>query len=195
VELGEVPAAASPLAERAGEVDRFHRGQLVHALLQHLPALPEAVRRAAARAWLDRPGQGFSGGEAAALAEEVLAILAHPELAPLFGSASRAEVPLTGVIGASVVGGLVDRLAVLDDRVLLADYKTNRRPPATEADTPVLYLRQLAAYRAVLRQIFPDRPVQCALIWTRAARVSILPDALLDLHAPPGAISRQERAP
>ena len=94
-----------------------------------------------------------------------------------------------------MVGGLVDRLAVLDDRVLLADYKTNRRPPATAADTPVLYLRQLAAYRAVLRQIFPDRAVQCALIWTRAARVSILPDALLDLHAPRGAISRQEGAP
>ena len=195
VELGEVPAAASPLAERAGGVDRFHRGQLVHALLQHLPGLPPAARPAAARTWLDRPGQGFAPGEAAALAEEVLAILAHPELAPLFGPASRAEVPLTGLIGASVVGGLVDRLAVLDDRVLLADYKTNRRPPATEADTPVLYLRQLAAYRAVLRQIFPDRPVQCALIWTRAARVSILPDALLDLHAPQGAISRQEGAP
>ncbi len=186
VELGEVPAAASPLAERAGGVDRFHRGQIVHALLQHLPALPPAIRPAAARAWLDRPGHNFSPGEAVELADEVLAILAHPELAPLFGPSSRAEVPLTGLIGASVVGGLVDRLAVLDDRVLLADYKTNRRPPATEADTPVLYLRQLAAYRAVLRQIFPDRPVQCALIWTQAARVSILPDALLDLHAPQG---------
>ena len=195
VELGEVPAATSPLAERAGGVDRFHRGQIVHALLQHLPALPVVARPAAARAWLDRPGQGFSGDEATALAEEVLAILAHPELAPLFGPASRAEVPLIGLIGDAVIGGLVDRLAVLDDRVLLADYKTNRRPPATEADTPVLYLRQLAAYRGVLRQIFPDRPVQCALIWTQAARVCVLPDALLDLHAPSGVISRQEGVP
>jgi ATP-dependent helicase/nuclease subunit A len=48
----------------------------------------------------------------------------------------------------------------------------------------VLYLRQLAAYRAVLRQIFPDRPVNCALVWTQAARVSMLPDALLDQHTP-----------
>jgi ATP-dependent helicase/nuclease subunit A len=186
VELGPVPAAASPLAEREGAVDRFHRGLLLHALLQHLPVLPPAARPAAARAWLDRPGQGLLPDEAASLAEEVLAILTHPELAPLFGPASRAEVPLTGLIGTAVVGGLVDRLAVLPDRVLLADYKTNRRPPATEADTPVLYLRQLAAYRAVLRQIFPDRPVRCALIWTQAARVSMLPDALLDAHAPRG---------
>jgi ATP-dependent helicase/nuclease subunit A len=187
VELGPVPAAASPLAEREGSVGRFHRGLLLHTLLQHLPALPPAAHPEAARAWLDRPGNNLPPGEAASLAEEVLAILAHPELAPLFGPASRAEVPLTGLIGTAVVGGLVDRLAVLDDRVLLADYKTNRRPPATEADTPVLYLRQLAAYRAVLRQIFPDRPVQCALVWTQAARVSILPDALLDSHAPKAA--------
>jgi ATP-dependent helicase/nuclease subunit A len=184
VDLGPVPAAASPRAERAGAVDRFRRGSILHALLQHLPALPAAARPEAARKWLDRPGHDLPTGEAALLAREVLAILDHPDLAPLFGPTSRAEVPLTGLIGASVIGGLVDRLAVLDDRVLLADYKTNRRPPETEADTPVLYLRQLAAYRAVLRQIFPDRPVQCALVWTQAARVSILPDALLDSHAP-----------
>ena len=182
-ELGLVPAAASPLAER-GAVDRFHRGQVLHALLQHLPDLPPHARPAAARAWLERPGHKLPAGEAAALAEEVLAILEHPELAPLFGPGSRAEVPLTGLVGNAVVGGLIDRLVVLDDRVLLADYKTNRRPPERDADTPVLYLRQIAAYRAVLRQIFPDRPVRCALIWTQAARVSMLADALLDSHAP-----------
>jgi ATP-dependent helicase/nuclease subunit A len=184
VELGAVPATASPLARRTGGVDRFHRGQILHALMQHLPSLPPASRPAAARKWLDRPGHGLSPGEAATLADETLAILAHPELAPLFGPASRAEVPLTGLVGNAIIGGLVDRLVVLDDRVLLADYKTNRQPPRTDADTPVLYLRQFAAYRAVLHQIFPDRPVQCALVWTQAARVSILPDALLDAHAP-----------
>ena len=184
VELGPVPAAASPLADRDATVNRFRRGLVLHSLLQHLPALPRAHRPAAARAWLDRPGHGLPPTETAALADEVLAILDHPQLAPLFGPTSRAEVPLTGMIGNAVVGGLVDRLAVLDDRVLLIDYKTNRRPPASEAETPVLYLRQFAAYRAVLRQIFPDRPVQCALVWTQAARVSILPDALLDSHTP-----------
>jgi ATP-dependent helicase/nuclease subunit A len=78
----------------------------------------------------------------------------------------------------------VDRLAVLDDRVLIADFKTNREPPEDVGATPVLYLRQLAAYRAVLRAIFPDRPVQCALVWTQAARVSIVGDEFLDPHDP-----------
>ena len=183
VELGAVPAAASPLAERDTAGNRFRRGQLIHALLQHLPGLPAEDRAAAAETWLDRPGHGLMTGESAAIVREVLAILAHPELAPLFGPGSRSEVPLTGVVKDGVVGGLVDRLAVLPDRVLVADFKTNRRPPARVDDTPVMYLRQMASYRSVLRAIFPDRPVRCALIWTREARVAMLPDELLDRSA------------
>jgi ATP-dependent helicase/nuclease subunit A len=83
-----------------------------------------------------------------------------------------------------VIGGLIDRLAVLPDRVLIADFKTNRRPPSRIEETPVLYLRQMAAYRAVLRDIFPGRSIACALVWTQAARVVMLPDELLESHAP-----------
>jgi ATP-dependent helicase/nuclease subunit A len=184
VALGTVPPAASPLSERDATGRRFLRGKLIHSLLQHLPSLPAAEWRAAALAWLDRPGHGLARGAASVIAEETLAILSHPALGPLFGPGSRAEVPLTGVVGGLVVGGLVDRLAVLDDRVLVADFKTNREPPADVAQTPVLYLRQLAAYRAVLRAIFPDRAVQCALVWTQAARVSIVADEFLDPHDP-----------
>lgn len=99
----------------------------------------------------------------------------------MFAPGSRAEVPLTGLVGGAVVGGLVDRLAVLDHRVLVADYKTNRRPPTRIEDTPMLYRRQMAAYRAVLREIFPSRAIVCALVWTQTAQVVILPDELLDL--------------
>ena len=164
-------------------------GQLVHALLQHLPDLPPAAREAAARRYLARPGLGVAAGEEQRLVAEVLAILAHPDLAPLFGPGARAEVPLTGLVtgadGAQrVVGGMVDRLAVLPGRVLVADYKTNRAPPAAAAEVPVTYLRQMAAYRAVLRGAFPAHAVECALVWTVGGRVMPLPDSLLDLHLP-----------
>ena len=147
-------------------------------------ALPVANRRQAAVRFLDKPGHGLPVGEAERVADEVLAVLAHPELAPLFGPGSRAEVPLTGVVGNVVVGGLVDRLVVLADRVLVGDFKTNRRPPERVETTPVMYLRQMASYRAVLQAIFPNLPVRCALIWTREARVSVLPDEMLDRHDP-----------
>jgi ATP-dependent helicase/nuclease subunit A len=191
VELGPVPPTATPLARRGTARNRFRRGTLLHALLQYLPDVPAGQREAAALAWLDRPGNELAAGEAEALAHEIMALLEHPQLAPLFGPGSRAEVPLTGVVEGVVIGGLVDRLAVLDDRVIIADYKTNRRPPAGIADTPVLYLRQMAAYRSVLRRIFPDRDVQCALVWTQASQVVMLPDDLLDLAVVPPNLNRK----
>jgi len=181
VEFGPVPASASPLARIEQGADRFQRGNLIHGLLQHLPALPEAEWHPAAMRFLRRAGPEIP---ADTIADEVMAILRHPALAPLFGPGSRAEVPLTGVVGDVVVGGLIDRLVVLPERVLLADFKTNRRPPPTVEATPVAYLRQMASYRAVLRSIFPDRPVSCALIWTREAQVVVLPDRLLDPREP-----------
>jgi ATP-dependent helicase/nuclease subunit A len=183
-ELGPVPAAASPLTGRAAEAARRGRGRLIHALLQHLPALPERERAAAARRYLAGRGLGLSAEEARAIAADVLGVLAHPALAPLFGPAGRAEVPLTGVVAGRVVGGLVDRLAVLPGEVLIADYKTGRAPPATAAGVPVLYLRQMAAYRAVLAAIHPDRPVRCLLVWTAGPAVMELAPAALDRHAP-----------
>ncbi|HVB66472.1 MAG TPA: UvrD-helicase domain-containing protein, partial [Acetobacteraceae bacterium] len=186
VDFGPVPPALSPLAARG--VGALRRGRLLHALLQHLPNLPAAQRAAAARAWLARAGTGLSGAAAAELADQVLAILRHPTLQPLFGPDSRAEVPLSGVIGGMVIGGLVDRLAVLANEVLVADYKTNRRPPADAARTPVAYLRQMAAYRAVLREALPGRPVRGFMVWTESGEVMELPAALLDAHAP-GAVA------
>jgi ATP-dependent helicase/nuclease subunit A len=181
-ELGPVPQAASPLASRDLSGARFQRGQMAHALLQHLPTLPRAERRASALHWLTRPGSAIADPQT--LADQVMAVLDHPELAPLFGPEGRAEVPLTGLVGGIVVGGLVDRLAVLPDRVLVADYKTNRTPPARAEDVPVLYLRQMAAYRDVLRGALPGRAVTCALVWTAVSQVMPLPDSLLDGHAP-----------
>jgi ATP-dependent helicase/nuclease subunit A len=192
-DLGPVPASASPLAARDASGQRFARGKLIHTLLQHLPALPVGAQVEAARQWLARPGHGLDQDTADSLAREVLQVLDHPELAPLFGPDGRAEVPLTGVIDGVVVSGLVDRLAVLPDRVLIADYKTNRAAPKRAEDIPVLYLRQLAAYRAVLRAIFPGRTVSCALVWTVSPAVMLVPDRLLDGHAP-GAQARMNDA-
>ena len=69
---------------------------------------------------------------------------------------------------------------VTPDRVLVLDYKTNRPPPAAPEQVAPLYLRQMAAYRAVLRQAFPGRAVDCVLVWTYGARLMPLPAELLD---------------
>ena len=182
--FGPVPRAASPLQARDDAGQRFVRGNLVHTLLQHLPDLPADAQEAAALEHLGRPGFALPWADMSALAAQVMGVLRHPDLSPLFGPGSRAEQPVAGLVGGTVVTGVVDRLAVLPDAVWLADYKTGREAPADVAATPVRYLRQVAAYRAVLRGVFPDRPIRCALVWTQSATAIMLPDDLLNSHAP-----------
>ncbi len=176
------PPVRSPLIAEDGL--RFRRGQLVHRLLQSLPDLPREARATAARRWLGRPGQGLTKEQEEALLKETLAILDDPALSALFGPGSRAEVPITGVVGAHVVSGQVDRLVALPERILVIDYKTNRPPPTTPERVAPLYLRQMSAYRAVLRKVYAGLPVECRLLWTDGPRQMALPDALLDRFTP-----------
>ncbi|MBV1837947.1 double-strand break repair helicase AddA [Acetobacter estunensis] len=189
VKLGERPASRSPLdlaalTPNAAREAAFRRGTLVHALLQFLPERPANDRTNIAYDWLRRRGNGLDDQEAMRLVARVLQVMDDPQLAPLFGTASRAEQRLAGVVGESVIVGQVDRMVVTDDAVLLCDFKTNRKPPVSVDRTPVLYLRQMAAYRALLHALHPTREIRCALVWTETPSVMWLPDALLDEYAP-----------
>jgi ATP-dependent helicase/nuclease subunit A len=176
---------------------RFGRGTLIHGLLQHLPELPAAERARAARSFLGRAGSGLDTEDAARIVDQCLGVLDHPALAAAFAPGSRAEAPLAGEVSGLVISGVIDRLAVSETEVIAIDFKTGRQPPAEVAKTPILYLRQMAAYRALLRAVFPDRPIRCALVWTETATVTMLPDDLLDTHQPgakaSSAVSSHER--
>ncbi len=184
-DLGPVPPARSPLASMK-QRGRFNRGLAMHALLQHLPDLPEADRAAAALSYAARLGHQLD--DPPAFASEALRVLQTPGLAALFGPGSRAEQPISGVVGGRIVSGQVDRLLVTPSRVIAADYKSGREPPASPAEVPVLYLRQMAAYAAVLRLLYPGRTVTCLLIWTDGPAVMDLPPDLLAAHATPAPV-------
>jgi ATP-dependent helicase/nuclease subunit A len=171
------------LSINADGANRFRRGRLIHALLQRLPELAAAARREAALQWLLR--QNIEAAIAAGLVNEAMAVIDHPDFAAAFGPMSRAEAPIIGrALGFDgIVRGVVDRLAVTPQAVLVVDFKTDRPAPAAIEDVGEAYLVQLAAYRAVLAAAFPGRPVQAALIWTEAPRLMPVAGALLDRFA------------
>jgi ATP-dependent helicase/nuclease subunit A len=164
--------------------DRFRRGLLVHRLLQSLPELPIEEREVAARRFLASPTHYLMLDEQDKLLREILAVLDHPEFAALFGPGSHAEVPVIGLIGGHALSGQIDRLVVTDERVLIVDYKTLRPPPAAEDDVAPIYLRQLAAYQGALQQIYPDREIRCALLWTEGPRLMPISPEILAGYLP-----------
>ena len=175
------PAVRSPFGE---DGERFRRGLILHTLLQTLPDLGAPARRPAAERFLARASHGLTPEQQAQIADETLAVLQTPEFAPLFGPGSLAEVPVVGLVNAQPISGQIDRLVVTDDAVMIVDYKSNRPPPEAVEAVPPVYLGQMAAYRAVLREIYPDRPVSAALLWTDGPRLMPLPTALLDRWTP-----------
>jgi len=68
--------------------------------------------------------------------------------------------------------------------VLIVDFKSVRPAPIKPEDVPALYLRQMATYRAALARIYPDRPVECALLWTDGPVLMPIAADLLDRHLP-----------
>jgi ATP-dependent helicase/nuclease subunit A len=171
-------------ASRAEREKARARGVLMHRLLQSLPDIAQAERAAAARRHLARNARDFTSVECETMAEAVCRLLDDPRFAELFLPGSRAEVPVVGRLpganGTIVVSGQVDRLVVTDDAVLLADYKTNRPAPQSIEEVPPAYLEQLALYRAVLEQLYPDKTIRAALVWTDVPDLMEMPAAMLD---------------
>ena len=176
---GAEPPVVSPLGTDAGV--RFRCGRIVHSLLQTLPDLTPDARRAAALRFVTRPAHELTADEQAKIVDETLAVLSAPESAFLFGPGSRAEVPLVGRVGDAVVSAQLDRIVVLEDSVGVVDFKTNRPPPSQAADVPDVYLKQMAVYRAALALVYPDKRIDCYLLWTDGARLMPLPPELLML--------------
>ncbi len=156
------------------------RGTIVHRLMQSLPDIPPERRKDAALKYLARQ-KNLTDAERDAIANQALTVLVDLRFAALFEPGSRAEVPMVGRLGDSPIpGGVVDRLVVTPAEVLIADYKTNHPAPRSLAEVPPAYLAQLAIYCAVLRQLYPDRPVRAALLWTDVPDLMEIPAASLD---------------
>ncbi len=160
------------------------RGILIHSLLERLAGLPSASRAASGKKLMAVLAPGLGTKEADNYLKEALQVLAHPDFAELFGPRSAAEITLAGPIhhNDKIIhfSGQIDRLAILDDRILIADYKTSRPPPETQAEIPTLYAAQMAAYRELLIPLYPDKTIICALLWTFDGRLMEVPSTLME---------------
>ena len=141
------------------------RGTAVHLLLEHLPAFAPQ----------DWPSAAASLIPDAALCSDTLheaqRLLQTPDLAWLFAPDSLAEAAFCAQIGSSLIHGSIDRLIIAPDRVTIVDFKSNTVVPKTADHVPEGILRQLGAYVAALQQVYPDRPVQPFILWTRNAQL------------------------
>jgi ATP-dependent helicase/nuclease subunit A len=178
---GEETGAEPPLPPQAAR-DAARRGSLIHALFERLPDVPEAERTDAARRWLARQAGDWPEPAREEMRAAAAGVLDHPDFAAIFSPAALAEVPLAATVGGVVVAGTADRLLIEDDRVIVIDFKTTRRPPASVDAIPAATLRQMAAYVAALEAIYPDREARAGVLYTHAPVLFVLDPGTLGLH-------------
>ena len=111
---------------------------------------------------------------------ETQAVLSTPELAWIFAADTLAEVTVSGQIKGKDVMGLIDRLIVTERKITVVDYKTNLTVPEVPEQTPEAILRQMGAYAALLREIYPGREIETGILWTRTATYMTLPHLLVN---------------
>ena len=167
-----VPSLLEESAKQPHQNPR-QRGTAIHRLLQVLPDMKDEERWGIAENYLKSTLPDYSIDAHNSLLKSIRTTLNSSNLAPYLNPAnSRAEVSILGKIelasGPRPVSGTIDRLAVLDDEVMLIDYKTSARAPDHVSEVSPDYLTQMALYRALVTKLYPNKKVNTALVWTHA---------------------------
>ena len=157
--------------EAATPINPYRRGELMHKLLQYLPETDPQQRCSLIDAFLAENAAEMSIGQRNKIRDELLSLLKNEDFAMIFGSASKAEVPVMGQVGDRIISGQIDRLVVAEDKVMIIDFKTNRPAAQTAADVPTTYRRQLDAYAELVAKIYPYKKICKYILWTNTARL------------------------
>jgi len=153
------------------------RGRLMHLLLEHLPGLAGPRRAMQAAALVAGSDDAALLQDSGALIQEAMAILDAPSLAPVFGANAMAEVSVTAPWPGRALRlhGTIDRLVITPEAMLVVDFKTNQRVPDGATAIPEGLLRQMGAYFVMLRQVYPETPIEMAILWTSTAQLMPVP--------------------
>ncbi|MHC1547343.1 double-strand break repair helicase AddA [Phyllobacterium sp. K27] len=171
----------SPVLVTDGKNPSFaiRRGTVIHALLQTLPDIPDEQRMQAAQRYLSRAAYDWEPEEIEKALNSVFDVLNSADFAPVFAEGSLAEVAIMGTLHIRskdhAVSGVIDRLAVSENRVVIVDYKTNRPPPQDMSKVPDAYIAQLALYRKLLEPLYPGKTVEAALLFTEGPYLINIP--------------------
>jgi ATP-dependent helicase/nuclease subunit A len=167
-------------SELPGEVDGRQRGNAIHLMLERLsrpdgPTPARALDELASA--LDRE---VDDPELLAWWQEAQAVHAEPRFAPLFDPShyERAynEVPIQYRQDTRLVYGIIDRLVITGEGVLLIDYKTHRSASADTLTALALdYREQMRLYAQGVAALWPKHRVRSCLLFTTCKALVEMP--------------------
>ena len=162
----------------------LEKGNVTHRLLEILPELDENEKKRVAENHINHCGANWKEAQRQSVFEDVFAILENELFAGIYGENSKAEIAVTGKLDTSrgnlLISGQIDRLVIGEGTVTIIDYKTNMKVPRNETEVSDNYLGQMALYREMVQQIFPDKTVHCSFLWTQTPELMPISNSFLD---------------
>jgi ATP-dependent helicase/nuclease subunit A len=100
----------------------------------------------------------------------------HPDFAQLFDprhyQQAMNEVPVQFMEDGQLIYGIIDRVVIQDDAVLVIDYKTHQ--PAHENQLAALteeYREQMRLYTRAAELLWPDKTIKAGLLFTHNSQL------------------------
>ena len=147
----------------------YKRGTAIHKLLEYITKVDENLRYDAIITFLKKELPLFSNEEYEKIALEVSNLC--KKFPDLFSKEAMSEVPIVGKIDGYIISSKIDKLIVKDDKVIIVDYKTNRKTPQNLEEVPNLYISQLSAYKKLVEAIYPNKKIITYLLWTNTCNL------------------------
>ena len=158
------------------DADGRERGIAIHLMLDHVTRSPQASHGKLLVDIANRLQRDPNDSELCDWWQEARGIVSHPAFAQLFDAAhftqAYNEAPVQYLDGTRMVYGVIDRLVVTAERVLVIDYKTHRQADASNMALLVDdYRAQLACYATAAERLWPGRAVRAGLLFTACAEL------------------------
>jgi ATP-dependent helicase/nuclease subunit A len=127
-----------------------------------------------ARPILENESLADDGENLDGIIDEAVKVLQKPDLSFLFGPDTFAEVSISALLPECdnrLMNGIIDRLIIANDEIIIVDYKTNRHVPSIEDEVPEGLMRQMGAYASAITQMYPLQRVRPYILWTSTSEL------------------------
>ena len=149
-------------------------GNCMHRLIEILPNIDKSQRVEIATNVLKQMLMNEFDSLSNQIIADVIKILDDEKFSKIFAPNGRSEVDVTGIVKGKhntsfEITGRIDRLIVSENEVQIIDFKTTQQPPDKVEHVQREYVLQLGIYHQLLKSLYPNHQIKCALLWTHNA--------------------------
>lgn len=143
-------------------------GKITHKILEFLPNLSKDSAEAVKIAQKYLKNQNINDKHQEITIRNIKNIVKNPNFNFLFNKEYRSEVAISAKIDGKIISGQIDLLILDQSSVTIIDYKTNLNKNSD------IYQEQLNLYSQIIANIYPNKKIITAIIWTYHGEIEIL---------------------